>query len=270
MALEPSSLLFENDAARPAIREIGARRPFVWLAAGWADLCASPIASLAYGLLFAIAGDLIVIFAWRNGRLFIAATSGFFLIAPLLAGGLYEISRRRAAGLSSTFLSSLAGGKRNATELIKLGLVLAAIGLSWERLSNFLFSLLAPSVAPDLLGLLAVMHQSSEMRDMLFIWLLCGGLLALLVFFIAVVSVPLLLDRPRIGFIAAMHTSLRAVSLNLPIILLWAALVVLLTTLGFVTLFFGLVVLMPWIGHASWHAYRDLVAWDDTPPRAAQ
>lgn len=269
MALEPSSLLLEHDAARPAIREIGADRPFAWLAAGWADLRANPIASLAYGLLFAIAGDLIVVFAWRNGKLFIAATSGFFLIAPLLAGGLYEISRQRAAGLRSTFFSSLAGGKRNIVELTKLGLVLAAIGLLWERISNFLFSLLAPSVAPDLLGLLAVMNQSAEMRDMLFIWLLSGGLLALLVFFIAVVSVPLLLDRPQVGFLTAMHTSLRAVSHNLPVILLWAALVVILTTLGFVTLFFGLVVLMPWIGHATWHAYRDLVAWDGQPAHAA-
>ncbi|HPP46918.1 MAG TPA: DUF2189 domain-containing protein [Accumulibacter sp.] len=267
MAARPTTLLDEDD--HPAIRPIGAGRPFAWLAAGWKDLWANPIASLAYGLLFAIAGDLIVIFAWRNGRLFIAAASGFFLVAPLLAGGLYEISRRREAGLRSTFFSSLAGGKRNAVELAKLGAVLAVIGLLWERLSTLLFEWLAPSVAPDLVDLLAVAQYSVEMRDMLFIWLLCGGLLAMLVFFIAVVSVPLLLDRQDIGFVAAMQTSLRAVSLNLPIILLWALLVVLLTTLGFVTLFFGLVLLMPWIGHASWHAYRDLVTWDHLPDVAA-
>jgi uncharacterized membrane protein len=110
-------MILRPPSARPTSPESPQRRhrrPFAWLAAGWRDLCANPIASLAYGLLFAIAGDLITIFAWRNGQLFIVATSGFFLVAPLLAGGLYEISRRLEAGQSSTFFVSLAGGRRNA------------------------------------------------------------------------------------------------------------------------------------------------------------
>lgn len=245
-------------ATLPRIRQVALGRPFAWLAAGWRDLLANPIASLAYGLLFAIAGDVITIFAWRNGHLFIAATSGFFLVAPLLAGGLYEISRRRESGQSSTFFASLAGGRRNARELFKLGLLLGAVGLLWERLSTGLFKLLAPGMAPDLLGLLAVVHESSEQRDLLLIWLLSGGTLALLVFSVTVISVPLLLDRP-IGVFAALRTSLRSVDGNLRLMLLWGAIVVVLTVLGFATLFFGLIVLMPLIGHASWHAYRELV-----------
>ena len=240
------------------VRSVALGRPLAWLAAGWQDLRASPIASLAYGLLFAIAGDLITIFAWRNGRLFIVATSGFFLVAPLLAGGLYEISRRREAGQRSTFFASLAGGRRNAGELAKLGLLLGVIGLAWERISTLLFGLLAPAITPDLLKLLAEIHFSTDHRDLLLIWILTGGTLALLVFSITVVSVPLLLDRPT-NFRTAMRTSLRAVDANLRLMILWAAIVVTLTVLGFFTLFFGLIVLMPLIGHASWHAYRDLV-----------
>jgi uncharacterized membrane protein len=242
----------------PRIRSVGIARPFAWLAAGWRDLCANPIASLAYGLLFAIAGDLITIFAWRNGQLFIVATSGFFLVAPLLAGGLYEISRRREAGQSSTFFVSLAGGRRNAVELTKLGLLLAAIGFAWERISTLLFAFLAPTISPDLLALLAEIHLSTDHRDLLLIWILIGGTLALIVFALTVVSVPLLLDR-RTDFGTALRTSLRTVDANLVVMTFWGMIVVTLTALGFFTLFFGLIVLMPLIGHASWHAYRDLV-----------
>ncbi|MEF8700220.1 MAG: DUF2189 domain-containing protein [Candidatus Accumulibacter sp. UW26] len=242
----------------PRVRSVGIARPFAWLASGWRDLCASPIASLAYGLLFAIAGDLITLFAWRNGQLFIVATSGFFLVAPLLAGGLYEISRRRETGQSSTFFVSLAGGRRNALELAKLGLLLAAIGFVWERISTLLFAFLAPAISPDLLALLAEIHLSTEHRDLLLIWILIGGTLALIVFALTVVSVPLLLDRPTdLG--TALRTSLRTVDANLVVMTFWGMIVVVLTALGFFTLFFGLIVLMPLIGHASWHAYRDLV-----------
>ncbi|MCM8610819.1 DUF2189 domain-containing protein [Accumulibacter sp.] len=257
MRVETSPTTEHHDPV-PAVRSVGIGRPWAWLAAGWRDLLANPIASLAYGLLFAIAGDLITIFAWRNGQIFIVATSGFFLVAPLLAGGLYEISRRLESGQKSTFIGSLAGGRRNAIELAKLGLLLGFFGLAWERISSFLFAFLAPGIAPDLLALLAEIHLSVEHRDLLLIWILAGGIQALLVFSLTVVSVPMLLDRPvTVG--TAIRTSLRAVDANLLPMLVWGATVVVLTALGFLTLFFGLVVLMPLLGHATWHAYRDLL-----------
>ena len=256
MGLEATSS--ERRRAPLKVRSVAVGQPLVWLAAAWRDMRANPIASVSYGLLFAIIGDLITIFAWRQGHLFIAATSGFLLIAPLLCGGLYEISRRRQAGQSSTFLESLAGGRRNAGELIKLGLLLAIIGLCWERVSTLLFLVLAPHIPPDLLILLAEMPKLPENRDLMIIWLMSGGSLALLVFAITVVSVPLLLDR-QVDFIVAMRTSLSAVDANIRVMVFWAALVAALTVLGIGTLFFGLIVLMPLIGHASWHAYRDLV-----------
>ncbi|MEF8734223.1 MAG: DUF2189 domain-containing protein [Candidatus Accumulibacter meliphilus] len=273
MGLEATSS--ERRRAPLKVRSVAVGQPLVWLAAAWRDMRANPIASVSYGLLFAIIGDLITIFAWRQGHLFIAATSGFLLIAPLLCGGLYEISRRRQAGQSSTFLESLAGGRRNAGELIKLGLLLAIIGLCWERVSTLLFLVLAPHIPPDLLILLAEMPKLPENRDLMIIWLMSGGSLALLVFAITVVSVPLLLDR-QVDFIVAMRTSLSAVDANIRLMVFWAALVAALTVLGIGTLFFGLIVLMPLIGHASWHAYRDLVeqrtASDhpDSPPVTAR
>ena len=256
MHLEPSPP--DRSNIPPKVRSASIDRPFAWLATGWADLCANPTASLAYGLLFAIAGDVITIFAWRKGQLFIIATSGFFLVGPFLAGGLYEISRRRAAGQTSTFFSSFAGGRRNAPELTMMGLLLAMIGLTWERITTWLFALLAPTITPDLLELLVEIHLSTDHRDLLLIWIMIGGALALFVFSITVISVPMLLDR-RIPCGIAIRTSLRTVDANLLLMILWGTIVVILTGIGFLTLFFGLIVLMPLLGHASWHAYRDLV-----------
>jgi len=242
----------------PVVRRIGLDRPLVWLHAGWQDLRANPIASLAYGLLFAIAGDFILIFAWRSPHLFTAAISGFFLIAPLLAGGLYEISRRQALGQHSTFVDSLAGWRRNGQSMALFGLLLALVAIAWERISAILFALLAPELTPDFSTFLSGILGNAEYLNLTTAWFVVGGSLALFVFAISAVSVPMLLDR-QVDFVTAMMTSLRAVLLNLDSMLLWAVLIATLTLLGFATLLFGLVILMPLLGHATWHAYRDLV-----------
>jgi len=256
--MRPTRTPLDRHFNLPAIARIQTERPFVWLQAGWRDLRANPIASLAYGLLFAMAGDFILLFAWQRPQLFTAAIAGFFLVAPLLAAGLYEISRRQAVGRASTFIDSLAGWRRNGQSIALFGLLLALIGIAWERLSAILFALLAEDLAPDLSAFAASVLCSEDYRALLITWFIVGGSLALLVFAISAVSVPMLVDRDC-DFLTAVMTSLRAVSTNLEVMVLWAALIVSLTLVGFATLLFGLVILMPLIGHASWHAYRDLV-----------
>lgn len=256
--MRPTRTQLDRHFNLPEIARIGTERPFTWLQAGWRDLRANPIASLAYGLLFAIAGDFILLFAWQRPQLFTAAISGFFLVAPLLAAGLYEISRRQAAGRTSTFIDSLAGWRRNGQSLALFGLLLALVGIAWERLSAILFALLAEDLAPDLSTFAASILGSEDYRVLMIVWFIAGGSLALLVFAISAISVPMLVDRDC-DFLTAVMTSLRAVSTNLDAMVLWAALIVSLTLIGFATLLFGLVILMPLIGHASWHAYRDLV-----------
>ena len=242
----------------PKLRRVDRNRPLAWLKAGWRDLLANPFASLAYGLLFAIAGDVILIFVWRNAHLFSAAISGFFLISPLLCAGLYEISRRQEAGQTSTHIDSLAGWSRNGESIAMFGLFLAFIGFVWERLSAVLFTLLAPDLAPDLSAFVSSILGSREYRVLVIVWFIAGGCLAFFVFAISAISIPMLLDRDT-DFVTAMMTSVRAVLLNLQTMVLWGVVIVLLTLIGFATLLFGLIVLIPLIGHATWHAYRDLV-----------
>ena len=242
----------------PNVRPIGLDRPLTWLKSGWQDMWSNPIASLAYGLLFAIAGDVILLFAWRTPYLFTAAVSGFFLIAPLLAGGLYEISKRRGNGLHTTYIESLACWSRNGQSMAMFGMLLAFAAIIWERTSAVFFALLIPGLSPDLWAFVPNVLLNFDYIDLTLAWLLVGCGLALLVFSVSAVSIPMLIDR-QVDFVTAMMTSVRAVAHNPLPMLLWAGLIVLLTLLGFATLLFGLIVLMPLLGHASWHAYRDLV-----------
>lgn len=256
--MNPEQSPLDQHFSLPKVRRIGPDRPLVWLRAGWRDLAANPLASLAYGLLFAISGDIILVFAWRNAHFFLAAISGFFLISPLLCAGIYEISRRREAGQTSTHIESLAGWSRNGESIAMLGLFLAFVGFVWERLSAVLFTLLIPESTPDLASFVSGIVRADEYRLLAIVWLVAGACLAFFVFAISAVSIPMLLDRDT-DFVTAMMTSVRAVLLNPRAMVWWGALIVILTLIGFSTLLLGLIVLMPLIGHATWHAYRDLV-----------
>lgn len=245
-------------AADLVIRRIDARAPSRWLEAGWQDIRANPLPSLAYGLLFALGGNLILLSLVAHPHLVTFAISGFFLVAPLLAAGLYELSRARENGEKLMFIDSLRAFRRNGQSLALFGLLLALTSLLWERFTAIAFAVLTGGGAFSGSALLNQVLLRGEHLPFLFTWLALGALVATFVFVLAVVSVPMMLDRDC-DPVTAMATSLRACAANPGPLALWAALIVVLTLTGFATLLFGLVVLMPMLGHASWHAYRELV-----------
>lgn len=242
----------------PGIRRIATDRPFHWLRAGWADIKANPLPSLAYGLLFALCGDLIILATLDRPHLITVSVSGFFLLAPLLAAGLIELSRRTARGEKILFIDSVRCFGRNGESLAFFGLILALVALMWERFSAVAFALLGSTSGTDAGVFIGRLIMSGEHSTFVATWFVLGGLLALGVFAISVVAVPMMLDHDA-DVPTAILTSLRAFTTNLGPLLLWAALLVGLTLFGFATLLFGLVAIMPILGHASWHAYRDLV-----------
>lgn len=253
-----SSLRPGQLGASGAIRQIDARAPSRWLEAAWQDIKANPLPSLAYGLLFAIGGDLILLSLVSHPHLLTFAISGFFLVAPLLAAGLYELSRARENGEKLMFIDSLRAFRRNGQSLALFGLLLALTALLWERFTAIAFAMLSGGGVFGGSALLTEILIGGEHVAFVATWLALGALLAGFVFVLAVVSVPMMLDR-NCDPVTAMATSLRAVTANPGPLALWAVLIVVLTLTGFATLLFGLVVLMPMLGHASWHAYRDLV-----------
>jgi len=246
------------DTATPVVRSVMVGAPLRWLAAGWRDFLANPVPSAFYGACFAVMGFLIYFVFGRAYQYVSALVTGFFLVGPFLAIGLYDLSRRRERGQPAWLAPTLDAWRPNVGSVGIFALVLCVILLVWARASLVVFALFFTYDMPDLHGFLAQVVSFKHV-EFLLAYLCVGGFFAVLVFAISVVSVPMMLDRNTDGIVASL-TSLRAFAANVPAMIAWGVLIVLLVALGFATWFAGLVVVVPVIGHATWHAYRDLVA----------
>lgn len=246
-------------SAAPGVREIALAQPLYWLRSGARDLAQAPLPSLFYGLVFAVIGYLALGVLGTRPYLVTAMISGFLLIAPFLAIGLYRISQRLEAGERVTLFDSMTAWRHNYGSI---GLFAAFLGFAfifWERLSAILFALFHGLDVPRVESLGGWIFLLGDNPAFLVLYVLCGGVAAAGVFALSVVSIPLMLDR-RLDPVTALITSVNATIANPVSLLVWAVLIVVLVSLGIVTQFIGLLVVMPVLGHATWHAYRDLVA----------
>lgn len=250
----------------PQVNTVTLDDPWRWIAAGWRDIRRVPLLSLSYGMLFVVASFLITgLFVSLDMFFFVPAlAAGFFLLSPLLAMGLYEVSRVLASGAVPTFSGTFMVWRRAAFNLLAMGLLLLIGFLVWVLLSNMVFAVAFTGITPDFENALTVLFFSGDSPVFMASGILVGGALALAVFCISVVSVPMIVDR-NADVMSAVITSLRCVRKNPRPLLLWAALIVMFVGLGLITLFLGLVLFMPLIGHASWHAYSDLVGARSAP-----
>jgi len=171
--------------------------------------------------------------------------------------GLYEISRRREKGQSCSLAPTLVVWKRNASNIGIFAVVLGVIFLVWARASLVVFALFYTNEMPNLTGFLEQVVRF-ENFEFLSVYFMVGLLFATIVFAVSVVSIPLMLDRNQ-DAITAMLASVGALARNPATMMAWAVGIVVLTIVGFMTFHIGLAIIMPIIGHASWHAYRDLV-----------
>jgi uncharacterized membrane protein len=241
----------------PPIRAVTLGAPFDWLALGWRDLRGAPAASLFYGGAFALMGLMIHLVFQHMVELTSALTAGFLLLGPFLATGLYDISRRRQRGETVALRDTLVAWKANLGAFTLFTLCLSVIMLVWARASLVTFALFFSSGMPTLKNFLGQV-VSTDHVDFLITYFAVGSVFASIAFAISVVSVPMMLDRGTDTIVAAL-TSVRALFGNIGPLMLWAALIVLIVGLGFATLFIGLVIAVPLIGHATWHAYQALV-----------
>ncbi|HEX9181399.1 MAG TPA: DUF2189 domain-containing protein [Burkholderiales bacterium] len=242
----------------PRVRNVSPSAPLRWLAAGASDLRQAAPVSLAQGVGFAAFGFVATALAWDRPHLVTVLASGFFLVAPVLAMGFYETSRRMSLGQAPGYRDAGRAWTRNPESIGLFGLVLALMIIGWERMSAILFGLFFGGSLPDAQSLLDEVLFSGEHMGFLAAYVGVGALFAAVAFALAVVTVPMLIDR-NVDVVTAMMTSMKAVAANPAVMLLWAALIVALVALGIATLFAGLVITLPVVAHASWHAYRELV-----------
>jgi uncharacterized membrane protein len=249
----------DGAAAMPQIRTVDIARPIEWLRLGYADLVISRASSLGFGAFIAGFGVMLLALAWGATYLVPALVGGFLLVAPFAAIGLYAISQQIETKRRVDLTQALFAWRRNAGSIALFGLMLTLSLILWERIAAIVFALSYGGTVPDLSGVMRDVLFSGNYLSLTLAFLGAGALFAAMVFALSVVTAPLLLDRP-VDVITATLTSMRCCLHNPGAMVLWAALIAGLTLIGFATFMVGLVVIFPWLGHATWHAYRDLVA----------
>ncbi|HET9700261.1 MAG TPA: DUF2189 domain-containing protein [Burkholderiales bacterium] len=247
------------------VRQVPLGRPLHWLALGWRDFTRAPLASGLHGVLVALGGLAILFVTLRLWYLLPGALSGFVLVGPILATGLYELSRRMERNQLATLADVIAAWRRGTRPLVWMGLLLMLAATLWVM---FTAVLLAISVEGPITGLDSLLRKLIlDDESWLFPeWLLLGGIGAALVFAATAVSLPMLLERD-VDLPAAVLTSVRAVGENPYAMAFWSALIMVATALSMATAMLGFIVVYPVIGHATWHCYRDLVDADRLPLR---
>lgn len=243
------------------IRSLDTHQPIEWLRDGWSDFKAAPVPSLLYGLGVAAFGLLLAYLSTGANRFYLVPFlfSGFLIITPMLSIGLMAMAGQHQRGQSANVRSAWHVISARQSSLAMMGLFLLLVFINWIMLSNLMFGGVFHEVLPTYGEVRPLPVMFLESLPFLSVY---GGLaiiLAAVVFRITALSIPMMLDRDVDAFNAT-FASWRAVGENWRPMSIWAVIIAALCTLGFITYFVGLVVIIPWLGYASWHAYRDSLA----------
>jgi len=228
------------------------------LAAGWGDFKAYPIFGLFFSAVFAITGMFLYYALFVLGELFwlIPAAAGFPLLAPFAAVGLYEVSRRREAGLPISWRAVLGALRGHGDDqIISMGVILFVAFEFWLMVAHGIFAIfLSESGVGSEMALL----RTETGLIMLLVGSIVGGLMALVFYAITLVSLPMLVDR-KVDFITAIIVSLATIRSNRSVLLTWAIMIAIALFVAMLPLFLGLFIILPVLGHATWHLYRRVV-----------
>ena len=268
MAYQDSIGTRAADQSLPRVRTITPRDLVDALRKGFDDFMAMPTHALFISLIYPIAGLIIAIAVSGTNLLWLIypMATGFALIGPVAAVGLYELSRRREQGLDSEWSHAFDLLQAESFRSIAaLGLVLLLLFVVWIGVAQTIYWAYFGYVVPESINDFARMVLTTEAgHRMILVGNAVGFLFALVAFMISVVAFPLLIDR-RIGAAAAAATSVRAVLRNPLTMALWGLIVAVALLLGSLPFFVGLAVVVPVLGHATWHLYRKVVVPDLAP-----
>ena len=233
--------------------------PFSWLRAGWKDYRAAPGLSLAWGCFCWLLSLTIASLAWKAGGwvLLLSLLSGFVFVGPLLAFGMYSVSRQICLGHKPTLAQTLRAARRPLANSLVFALVLLIIFLLWARAGAMVHIFFPANGAVKLQQLTVFLAVGSAV----------GSVFAAFTFAASVFSLPFVANRD-VDVVTAVVSSINAVLRNRWTMLLWGVLVAALTAIGFATAMTGFIVIIPWLGYATWHGYRetlDVSDWETLP-----
>ncbi|WP_306117741.1 MULTISPECIES: DUF2189 domain-containing protein [unclassified Roseitalea] len=246
----------------PAVNALTADDIRAALAEGWSDFRRAPLFGLFFAGVYAIGGLLIVqsLFVWEQSWMIYPVMIGFPLIGPFAAVGLYEVSRRLAAGEPLAWnevLSVIRAQSRR--ELAFMAFVVLFIFWIWMYQVRLLIALVLGRMSfATWESFSSTVFTTSQGWTFLAIGHVVGAALALALFSVTVISIPMLLDR-NVDFVTAMITSVKAVFASPVVMLGWGAIVTLAVIAGIIPAFLGLLVVLPVLGHTTWHIYKKAV-----------
>ena len=221
-----------------------------WLKLGWQDFKRAPRQSFTYGLAMVILSYMISILALKYGNLYSLLTllSGFILIGPVIAIGLYSISCQLQEKKKPVLGHCLREGRRHFANVIVFGFILLVVFLIWARSASMLHVFYPVQSGSDISSYLTFFGIGT----------LVGAVFSAIIFTASAFSLPMIMDR-KVDMITAVITSISAVMKNKKAMLVWASFIVISVVLSFATAFIGFLVLLPIIGHATWHAYQETI-----------
>lgn len=230
-----------------------------WLRKGFADLRAAPRQSLAYGGLTVLLSWLVSLAAWQFGNigLYLGLVTGFVFVGPWLALTLYAISLRLERQQPVSLLGSLKDAASAIGSAMVFAVILVVVLLVWARAANTMYIFYPQISDPSARDLLIFLTAGSAV----------GALFSAVVFAASAFSLPMLIDR-QADAVTAVVTSINAVLRNKISLLVWALIIVACVVIAALTAWLAFFVLMPILGHATWHAYRETIdadAWPSNP-----
>ena len=250
-----------SDAPKKEILKLNFSDPFMWLRKGWQDLLSFKSCTTFFGVCFFVMAVVLGIVFRNKPEYTMSIVSGCLLLGPFLALGLYEVSRRNELGLPKSFIQSTTCWRNHIRSMGMLVLVLIVLELLWGRASLVVFAVFFNTGMPSTTGVMEAIFNAQNL-EFLLVYAMVGGVFAALVFAVSVVSIPMILDRDTDAISAAI-TSIQVVFVNLPVMLLWGALLTVLVAVALIPAGLGLIIIGPWLGYATWHAYRGSVKWLD-------
>ena len=242
------------------IRKLDSSAPMRWLGKGINDFKVAPLLSLTYGILYAAIGLILIWLTYKNPIYSFGLVTVFYLAGPVIAVGLYCMSRHIEAGVKPSFNQGCRAMCYNPVGVVGFSIVIGMLIVFWSVITAALFAVYFGSmtISGDIVNTLMANKQIIPFAGLL---LLIGLFFAVVCFSLSAISIPLMTHR-KADVVTAMVTSVRAVKKNPVVMFTWAFAIVALIGLGFAFFFVGVAITLPIVGHASWHAYRELVVDD--------